>query len=120
MAQTDPAAYLPDSPPPDPDRTDRVNFAAQMYAFFVWMAKQTAGGLYYALVNLPVNVYNNAVDCYQNAVAALAYATQAANSAASAGATKWISGTTYAIGDVRWSPINGQSYRRLTAGAGTT
>lgn len=37
-----------------------------------------------------------------------------------AGATKWISGTTYAQGDVTWSPIDYQSYRRKTAGAGTT
>lgn len=34
--------------------------------------------------------------------------------------TKWISGTTYAIGDLTWSPIDYQTYRRKTAGAGTT
>lgn len=34
--------------------------------------------------------------------------------------TKWISGTTYAIGDVTWSPITFYAYRRKTAGAGTT
>lgn len=34
--------------------------------------------------------------------------------------TKWISGTTYAIGDVTWSPADFQAYRRKTAGAGTT
>lgn len=34
--------------------------------------------------------------------------------------TKWISGTTYAIGDVTWSPTDFQAYRRKTAGAGTT
>lgn len=32
----------------------------------------------------------------------------------------WVSGTTYAVGNVRFSPINFQSYRRKTAGAGTT
>lgn len=41
-------------------------------------------------------------------------------SAASSNATIWISGTTYAIGDVRFSPVDYQSYRRKTAGAGTT
>lgn len=40
--------------------------------------------------------------------------------AASAGAIAWVSGATYAIGDRRWSLLNGQVYRRRTAGAGTT
>jgi phage-related tail fiber protein len=34
--------------------------------------------------------------------------------------TMWVSGTTYAIGDVTWSPITFYAYRRKTAGAGTT
>lgn len=34
--------------------------------------------------------------------------------------SKWISGTTYALGDVVWSPTDYQSYRRIVAGAGTT
>jgi hypothetical protein len=62
--------------------------------------------------------------------AAVTAATQAANSADSAlaaagsaavvGAVAWVSGTTYAIGDARYSPINLQTYRRKVAGAGTT
>lgn len=42
--------------------------------------------------------------------------------AASAGTTSavWVSGTTYALGNVRYSPINYVNYRRKTAGAGTT
>lgn len=47
-------------------------------------------------------------------------ATAAAASVIAAGATLWVSGTTYAIGNARYSPLNGQTYRRLTAGAGTT
>lgn len=39
---------------------------------------------------------------------------------ASVNMTKWISGTTYAIGDVTWSPATFFAYRRKTAGAGTT
>lgn len=54
------------------------------------------------------------------AASAVAAAASAAASAASASAPIWVSGTTYAIGDVTWSPINAQSYRRITAGAGTT
>ena len=40
--------------------------------------------------------------------------------AAAAGATIWVSGTTYAAGNARYSPIDFQTYRRKTAGAGTT
>ena len=57
----------------------------------------------------------------------LAAASSATNAAASelaaantAGATIWVSGTTYAIGANRFSPINFRTYRRKTAGAGTT
>ena len=47
-------------------------------------------------------------------------ATAAAASALTAGAVAWVSGTTYATGDVRYSPINFQVYRRKTNGGGTT
>lgn len=43
----------------------------------------------------------------------------AATSVAGAGAPAWVSGTTYAIGDVRYSPVTFKTYRRRTAGAGT-
>jgi hypothetical protein len=51
-----------------------------------------------------------------HAATALSHAT---TSAINAGATLWVSGTTYAIGDARYSAVTGQTYRRLTAGAGT-
>lgn len=47
-------------------------------------------------------------------------AASAANAAATAGVVKWITGTTYAIGDVVWSPATFQTFRRKTAGAGST
>lgn len=54
-------------------------------------------------------------------VAALAVLVTEMNLAiASANQTKWISGTTYAIGDEVWSPADFQAYRRKTTGAGTT
>lgn len=49
-------------------------------------------------------------DMGANALAAVA---ELANAA-------WVSGATYAIGDVSWSLIDHLSYRRKTAGAGTT
>lgn len=45
---------------------------------------------------------------------------QAAAAAAGVSVAAWVSGTTYAIGDVRYSPITFYAYRRKTAGAGTT
>ena len=51
-------------------------------------------------------------------------ATSAAASAAAAqqasAAVQWVSGTTYTKGNVVWSPIDLQIYRRSVAGAGTT
>lgn len=47
-------------------------------------------------------------------------ASTASGAAAANGATAWVSGTTYAIGNARYSPIDFQTYRRKTAGAGTT
>jgi hypothetical protein len=47
-------------------------------------------------------------------------ATVAANSAASAGGVLWVSGTSYAVGYVVYSPINFQNYRCIQATSGTT
>lgn len=58
------------------------------------------------------------VDALRNTVVAAEANCIAA--AAAAGATLWVSGTTYAAGDARYSPLDYQTYRRKTAGAGTT
>jgi hypothetical protein len=47
-------------------------------------------------------------------------ATAAANSAASAGGVLWVSGTSYAVGFVVYSPIDFQNYRCIQATSGTT
>lgn len=52
-----------------------------------------------------------------DATAAAASATAAANAS---NASAWVSGTTYALGDVVYSPVDYQSYRRIIAGAGAT
>lgn len=52
-----------------------------------------------------------------NAAAAAISATVAQ---ASANITKWVSGTNYTEGDVVWSPIDFEAYRRKVTGAGTT
>jgi len=52
-----------------------------------------------------------------DAISAAASATAAANAS---NASAWVSGTTYALGDVVYSPVDYQSYRRIVAGAGAT
>lgn len=54
-----------------------------------------------------------------SAAAVAAVAAQAAAEAAS-NAVEWVSGTTYATGDVVWSPIDFLSYRANTTTSGTT
>lgn len=54
------------------------------------------------------------------AVIASNAATSASSAALAAGAVVWVSGLTYAVGDLRFSPIDYMTYRRKTAGAGST
>ena len=46
--------------------------------------------------------------------------TAEANAVLVSNVTKWVSGTSYTAGDVVWSPITYQTFRRKTDGAGTT
>lgn len=112
--------------PVAPSRDDSINFSARADAF---VAALPPFGL--EANALAGNVYGNAVEALNSANAAASSATAASNSASSAassataafvsaGATIWVSGTTYALGAVVWSPANGQIYRRIVAGAGTT
>ena len=55
-----------------------------------------------------------------SATSADASATSAETAAAATNAVLWVSGTTYAIGFLVYSPLDKRAYRRLTAGAGTT
>ena len=70
------------------------------------------------LANLEVG--NAAAQAVAAAASAVTAAINAAAAAAATGASIWVSGTTYSIGDVRYSPTNQRVYRRKTAGAGTT
>lgn len=99
---------MPTSPPvltaapTSPDRADRATFSARAIALDDWV-KNT----HIPEIQLAIDAaYNNAVE--------------SAGSAAAAGAILWVSGTTYAIGNARISTVDFQTYRRKTAGAGTT
>ena len=111
MATTAPPTITA-APTPAPQRNDRTTFSARVDAFVTWLIAAVA-----EFSALATNVYDNAVDAYSSANSA---ATQAAAAIAAVNATVWVSGTTYAVGDGRFSPINFQTYRRKTAGAGTT
>lgn len=105
--------------PTPPSRNDPTNFSARGDAFLgalpTFATEANA---------LAVAVNADAVSADADAATATTKATEAAASASAAaaasGAVKWVSGTTYAEGAVVWSPINYLSYRRKTAGGGTT
>lgn len=110
MAATAPPVITALPAPPDPN--DRSTFNVRAYPWSV--AQQTLATEVGAVA---ANVYANATEAVN--AAAIAVPAAAAAEAAS-NATLWVSGTTYAAGDVVWSPINALSYRRKSAGAGTT
>ena len=112
--------------PTPPTRASSATFAARGDAFMtalpIFATEATA---------LEVNVNakeasatTQAGNSAASAVAALASqnasAANAAAAATSAGAALWVSGTTYALGAVVWSPATRYTYRRTVAGAGTT
>lgn len=105
--------------PTPPQRSDPVNFSARADTFMV--ALPTFGTEANALAT-DVNAKQvSAASSATNATTAANTATAAANAAQLAsGVSGWVSGTTYAAGVSVWSLINFQTYRRKTAGAGTT
>lgn len=105
---TTPAPIDPLGTPPS--TSDTVNFDARADSFlgqFPTLAEQ-------------INAVTMAT--YLNASHAEDYANLAQNAAAaavgSANAQIWVSDSIYAVGDVRYSPVNSRIYRRLVAGAG--
>lgn len=81
------------------------------------------------LGEIAVVTYHNALAAHDRAQTAEQHKDAAAKSASDAaaaanaaattvGAQQWQSGKPYAVGDAAWSPLNMQTYRRITAGAG--
>lgn len=113
-------------PLPVPSRTDPANFSVRADNFlgelpdFATQINALATELT-ALGTQVENSKNAAKTSETNAQASAFAAAGSANSAASSsGAALWVSGTTYAAGALVYSPANGRTYRRKTAGAGTT
>jgi hypothetical protein len=98
--------------PTPPSRQDPTNFNDRADAFLG------------ALPQFQTEANTLQTDVNSKQVAAATSATNAAASelaaANTAGAAIWVSGTTYTVGQNRFSPINFLTYRRKTAGAGTT
>lgn len=115
------------APSPAPSTQDTINFDARADAFHQffpdWLNVKFPTVLQW-IKDRAADVYAwaSAADSSATAAAASAAASKvnADNAAAANGASVWVSGTTYAAGVLRWSPATGRTYRRLTAGAGTT
>lgn len=96
------------APPESPTRSEPATFAAKADAWVAWLAAEAT------------DVGACALAAYDNANETAAALASAVAAAAGVSAALWVSGTTYAVNDVRRSPANGRPYRRLTGGAGTT
>ncbi len=131
-------AYPPISAlPSPPSRQDPANFADEADAFLGalpdfgtesnaladYLENTTAVAAEAsatAAATSATNAATSATTATTQATAAANSATVAANSAASAGGVEWVSGTSYAVGYVVYSPIDFLNYRCIQATSGTT
>ena len=116
-------AYPPISTlPPAPSRSSPDTFADLSDAFVAalgpFQTETNAAGTYIDGIGTQVDA--DAITAAAAAVSAANDATAAANSAASAGGVLWVSGTSYAVGYVVYSPITFTNYRCIQATSGTT
>ncbi|NRR28896.1 hypothetical protein HSX11_01740 [Oxalobacteraceae bacterium] len=111
MAIENPPSITP-APLPAAQRGDSSTFSDRIDNLVVWWETSPA-----EIEALAFNVEHNATEALSSANVAAA---QAFAAIGAVGAIAWVSGTTYAVGDVRYSPITQYSYRRKVAGAGTT
>lgn len=115
---TQPPTITP-APNPPPQRGDRTTFSSRVDAFLMWMAAAVA-----QFQQVATNVYDNAVGAFQSAASALLSAQVAAAQAQAAQAVSGVlvfnPAKAYAAGEAAYSLVNGQTYRRITAGTSAT
>ena len=99
--------------PPAPSRADPATFADKADAYLSHLESPFVG----QANALETNVNAKEATATASATAAAASATAAANTA---NVAAWVSGTTYAVGVNRYDTTDFLTYRRKTAGAGTT
>lgn len=118
--------YVDQLPLPVPSRTDPTNFSPRADNF-LGALPEFASDL--NALATEVNAIGTEVEADKIAAEAAASSAQgsafaasgSANlAAANAGAQLWVSGTTYSVGVLVYSPLNARTYRRKIAGAGTT
>lgn len=107
--------------PTPPSRSNPDTFANLSDAFVAalptFQSETNSAGTY--IDGIGTSVDADAATASTAATSATASATAAANSAASAGGVLWVSGTTYAVGYVVYSPIDFQNYRCILGTSGT-
>jgi len=123
-------AYPPISAlPSPPSRQDPANFADEADAFLgalpTFQSETNTAGTYIEgkaseAETSATNAATSATGAATSATNSANSATAAANSAASAGGVLWVSGTSYAVGYVVYSPITFTNYRCIQATSGTT
>ena len=111
-------AYPPISAlPASPSRQDPANFATEADAFLgalpTFQSQVNAAGTY-------IDGVGTAADADATAAAASATSAAASATAASQVASVWVSGATYTIGAVKFSPITYSSFRAKTNHSGVT
>ena len=124
-----PMTPITNTPPINPDRTDRTTFSARMAAMWLWCTSFFGTSSTMATFITEANALQVDVNAKQVSAAGSAStatikaqesAASAQASASSSNTEVWVSGTIYTKGVCVFSAITFQAYRRKTTGAGTT
>ena len=112
--------------PTPPSRDDPTNFRTRADAFlsalptFGTQANALAADVNAAASSASGSASSASASASSASGSASAALASAINAASSVGGQLWVSGTTYTVGFLAYSPANGRTYRRITNGAGTT
>lgn len=100
--------------PAAPDRADRSTFSTRAVNMFTALKDVFVGQVNAIAVTANTNATEAAASAISAATDSFNASVAAANAATAAGAPMWITGTTYALGNATWSPINRMVYRKIT------